>query len=298
MKTKRFYLYAAFAVLVLGPVAVYSDVFGDLLKAKIDRTTANETTIRESRTTRFSNSVDNVLLGTLEVESTNTATADNDGFNFDFDALDDGGNSTIYTRDRAVLLDVTGGTEDGAREIWVQVAGTLTKIGTFNASGLQIVGSLTTTGSITPVARNHVYSIIGAKVGATAGWTVDAGADTFIQTCPASQTSATLIIPIGRIPASGTISNFGIMGRVESAGGAVTVDANLRKQVDTAGAITDSSVASITQISKTADYLISDAAGWAGEVVSSNKSFYILVTATTAASTSVELTGYTLTMND
>lgn len=147
----------------------------------------------------------------------------------------------------------------------------------------------------------YVQSIAGSKVGATAGWVVNAGANVSLATLPASQTASTLVIPITYPFKVGTqIKGFSIVGQIESAGGTVTLTADLRKHTAAAADVADASVGAIrANVSVTADAVLSNTnAGRGGltEVVAAGETFYILVTATTAASTDIALQGITLTI--
>lgn len=133
-----------------------------------------------------------------------------------------------------------------------------------------------------------------AKVGTTAGWTVNAANNIgTVATVAASQTACTLVIPVF-VQVGETITGFGISASINSAGGTVTLDANLRSLTPAAGATaTDTSIGSITQISVTAATAVTPASlgGKSGlsTVVVSGTQYYLLLTATTAASTTIEL---------
>lgn len=137
---------------------------------------------------------------------------------------------------------------------------------------------------------------IGAKAaGHSSGsvdWVVAAAANTQHWTCAASAGAAKLVVPVSGLNVGDKIVGFGVIGQIESGGNAATLDANLRKLTAAAAANTDASVASITQISVTADTAINPANGEKRHfsvTVTSSDTFYILITATTAASTDVDL---------
>lgn len=158
--------------------------------------------------------------------------------------------------------------------------------------------SFGSTGGIIRTAYKKVSAPINAKVGATAGWVVNAAANTFQCTIPQSQSASTLVIPVMGLHVGDTITGFGLLGQIESAGGAVTVDGNLRKTTAAAADVTDASIASMTQISVTADTAINATQdkGSLTEVVASDTSYYILVTATTAGSTDAVIHGYSISL--
>jgi hypothetical protein len=143
-------------------------------------------------------------------------------------------------------------------------------------------------------------NVQSAKVGGTAGWVVAGTTNLPLVTLPASQTGSTLVIPIDGLKVGDTIKGFNLIGQIESAGGAVTLDAALRKITNAAAGFTDALVSAITQVAVTADTaLVLANAGKSDltEVVGIDETFYILVTATTAASTDVEIQGVTVITN-
>ena len=173
--------------------------------------------------------------------------------------------------------------------------------GSVGASGgiVEMIPNAAAVGGYARTGVKYVGSALAAKLGSTgAGWVIDAADDKFLQTLPASQTAEKLIIPVQGLHVGDTITGFGLVGQIESAGGAVTVDGELRKQTAAAADVTDASVGSMTQISVTADTAI-DATqdkGSLAEVVAPGETFYIIVTATTAASTDVAISGYSITV--
>lgn len=176
----------------------------------------------------------------------------------------------------------------------VSVEGAVTTTGALTAASASITGNVARTG------QQYVMSAAGdSKVGGTAGWTVAAGDNLALVTCAASQTGAKLVIPI-KVPlkVGWTITAFSIIAQIESAGGTVTLDADLRKITNAAGDPTDASVGAITQVTATADTAVSTSKSGLSEVVAAGENFYILVTATTAASTDIALQGYTLTVTE
>jgi hypothetical protein len=136
----------------------------------------------------------------------------------------------------------------------------------------------------------------GWKAGATAGWTVAGATNLMEATLAASQTGSTLVIPVVGLKVGDTITAFKIAAQIESAGGAVTLDADLRKLTNAAGDPVDASVGAITQVSVTADTASAASKTGLSEVVAADEWFYILVTATTAASTDIRLLGATVTV--
>ena len=130
-----------------------------------------------------------------------------------------------------------------------------------------------------------------AKVGATAGWTVGAADDLpYMATLAASQTGSTLIVPLDGLPIGSLITGFKIHAQIESAGGAVTLDADLRAVTNVAAEPTDASLDTMTQVSVTADTAVAQENLLpTAEVVTSGKSYYLKLTGTTAAATDIIL---------
>lgn len=139
------------------------------------------------------------------------------------------------------------------------------------------------------------------KVGTTAGWTVAAADNVNLATLPAGQTASTLVVPIPGLKSGWTITAFYLIGQIESAGGTVTLDANLRSQTAAAADVTDASVASMTQLSVTADTAVTTAntnKGSLTQAVGAAQSFYMLITGTTAASTDIALQAIAITVTE
>jgi hypothetical protein len=136
----------------------------------------------------------------------------------------------------------------------------------------------------------------GWKVGTTAGWTVAAAANLYQATLAASQTGSTLVIPVDGLKVGDTITAFKVVGQIESAGGTVTVDADLRKLINAAADPTDESVGAITQVSVTADTAMATSKTGLTDVVGADEWYYLLITATTAASTDIRFLGATVTV--
>lgn len=143
--------------------------------------------------------------------------------------------------------------------------------------------------------RGRVMGMAGAKVGATAGWTASSnGADTMVAALPASQTAATLVIPITGLLIGDTITSFYLTGEIIATGTADTLDASLHSQTAAAGVITDASLGSMTQfVSASANGVFNSANTktiLANEAtVTEGVSYYLLLTGTTASSNSLKI---------
>lgn len=136
----------------------------------------------------------------------------------------------------------------------------------------------------------------GFKVGGTAGWDIT-GDDVASALLPASQTGSTLVIPLDGLAVGDIITAFQIQAQIESAGGAVTLDAALYKTTNVAADPTETNLGAITQVAVTADTKSTASKTLtAAETVAADEQFYILVTGTTAASTDIQLLGAVVTV--
>jgi hypothetical protein len=163
-----------------------------------------------------------------------------------------------------------------------------------------IVTSLTNAASY--LSKKRIISAAGsAKVGAGAGFVVAAASNIALVTCPASQTAATAVVFLPQLKVGDVIEAFHLVGQIESAGGTVTVDAELRVMTAAAADVTDASVGSMTQLSATADAIMSDSntlKQGLDKVVGADETYYILITVTTAASTDVALQAVALVVKE
>lgn len=137
-----------------------------------------------------------------------------------------------------------------------------------------------------------------AKLGASSDtWVVRAAANTWLSTVAASKTAATLIIPLTGLKVGDVITGYDLIGQIESGGNTVTLDAALRKHTAAAADVDDAAVTggSMTQVSVTADTTLNadnTKLTLASPVtVANDQTFYLLLTATTAASTDIALQG-------
>lgn len=203
---------------------------------------------------------------------------------------------SLYTRDK-VYLSADRGT------YWQYDKGTgLVSLYVENTQALTAsTTAVTTVLSDVKTGVRRVYNGF-CKVGATAGFAVGGGAVNtgLMATCPASQTASTLVVPLsGVLNVGETITAVHLVGQIESAGNTVTIDVDLRKMTAAAADVVDASVATMTQISVTADTIISSANSTIGsltEVVAADETFYLKITVTTGASTDIALQGVVLTV--
>lgn len=156
------------------------------------------------------------------------------------------------------------------------------------------------TGAFTRTGRQIVVPIgANAKPGATAGWVSEGTTNLYNATLPASQTASTLVVPITGVEIGDTVTAVSLMGQVESAGNIATVALDVRKMTSAAADVTDASLGTDASGNITADAIISSAnvaVTGLTEVLAEGEVLYALITATTAASTDVVLTGMLVTV--
>lgn len=186
-----------------------------------------------------------------------------------------------------VLVYVKGGTVN-ANCIWQCTTDGVVVPGTTSLAFEQVSGNRTSRTIIVPAGS------LG-KVGGTAGWVIAAADNVNLATCPASQTAAKLVVPAPTLNVGDIITGYHLIGQIESGGNTATLDADLRKQTAAAADVTDASIGAITQISVTADTAITAANSTktlaSAETVGADETFYVLLTATTAAATDIALQG-------
>lgn len=156
--------------------------------------------------------------------------------------------------------------------------------------------SIETTNSYAYPAANST------KVGTTAGWVTAAADNIALVTLPASQTASTAVLSIPRLRTGQKIVAFYLVGQIESAGGSVSIAADLRKMTAAAADVVDASIGANTALVVTADTIMSATNTRKAlapiEVVGNDESFYVLITATTAAVTDIALQGVVLEIID
>jgi hypothetical protein len=148
--------------------------------------------------------------------------------------------------------------------------------------------------------QNSVLYTVSAdtgKVGATAGWAPRGANNLIAATLPASQTNSTLVIPLPGLRVGDEILGFSLLGQIESAGNTASISANLRKMTGAAADLVDASVASMTQLSVTADTLVNRRNARATNLtvkVGEGEMYYLLITGTTGLATDIALLGASL----
>lgn len=164
-----------------------------------------------------------------------------------------------------------------------------------NDSGTAILSvSGTSVATLTRTAQKRLIQV-GAKVGATSGWLVNAADNkNSLARLPQSQSASTLVVPLSGLKVGDIITGYHLVGQIESAGNTCTVDCSLRKQTAAAADLTDAEATAggMTQLSVTADTIMSSAnttKAVTADTVGADETFYLLITSTTAASTDVDL---------
>lgn len=155
---------------------------------------------------------------------------------------------------------------------------------------------------VTRAVEKLVAAALGVA-GATAGWAKPSAHASFTNSgivgLPASQTASTFVLPLTGLKVGDTITGFKIAAQIESAGGAVTLDADLRKITNAAANPTDASIGGITQVAVTADTAVAASKTLdTAEVVAADEQYYILITGTTAGSTDIQLLGATISVTE
>lgn len=178
---------------------------------------------------------------------------------------------------------------------WVQLVGSGATLAALTITTLtSTTGNITTLNPTNIVRAAQTYQLGRsgtAKAGTSAGWTVNAGNNIgTIATVAASQSGATLVVAIPNLHVGDTITGFSVYSSINSAGGAVTLDANLRSlTIGAAASATDASIASITQVSVSTATASTATKSGLSTVVAAGVNYYLLLTATTAGSTTIEL---------
>jgi hypothetical protein len=117
-------------------------------------------------------------------------------------------------------------------------------------------------------------------------------------TLPQNKTSSTLIIPITGMREDEIIKKFKILGALGATSGSATVlDAELKKVTKGAGAVTDTSIGAITQVSVEEDTAL-ESSKLVDERISKDYQYFVLVTGTTAdnAACDIAITGVEISL--
>ncbi len=215
-------------------------------------------------------------------------------------AFDQAGNTAITfndTGDEALFVSIE---KTPGVYAWRCVATDGTTGAGLNATTTLTAATITTltTDSIIRTGYTRVLTRAHAKVGATSGWVIPTTTDLpYMATMAASQTGGTLVVHLDGLHIGDTITGYKIIAQVESAGNVVTIDAALRAVTNVAAEPTDAAIGTgMTQVSVTADTAVASAKTGHTEVVTSGKTYYLLLVATTNGSTDIILQNIELTV--
>lgn len=143
---------------------------------------------------------------------------------------------------------------------------------------------------MTRFRENKGYALERKTILCNAGHSGTTGTNAFIDngTCfvDQSQSATTIVYPVSGMHDGDVINGFRVVGAIGAKSGGVTsVDADLRKVTGGAGAVTDASIDTITQVSVEADTALdsANATSTLSEIVVTDYQYYVLVTVTTAA---------------
>lgn len=201
-----------------------------------------------------------------------------------------GATYTIYNTVASKMLNVCPGTSGN-----INAVGANTAVPIYGISGIDCTYLTTNTWSCSKKDAAKVRTIyipaMLATAGTTAGWVVGT-ANLGEVTLPASQTASTLVLPVPSLELGDTIVSYKVIAQIESAGGAVTLDADLRQLTNAAADPSDASLGTITQVAVTADTAVASSKTLATpELVVTGESNYVLFAGTTAGSTDIRLLG-------
>ena len=159
------------------------------------------------------------------------------------------------------------------------------------------------TGSIARDTRQLIVPALGnAKVGATAGWIVTAGTNISHATIPAGVTGGTLVMSIDGLYVGDVVSAVYAVGQIESGGNVASATMSVRTLTASAvTALTDAEIGS-DQYSINADALMTVANANLAvtgltQTMSATMHLYVLITATTAAATDIDLSHLVVVVN-
>ena len=144
----------------------------------------------------------------------------------------------------------------------------------------------------------HVPITSGFTGGTSSLGYVKNGRDYSSVTLAQNATADTWVVALPRLHNGDVITSIGIHGQLDSAGNAGTIDYELRSITPTTAGHTDASIQAGTQIAKSADYLVNETTALTTPYkIIDEASIYILITCTTAATVTVELTDIHITIN-
>lgn len=187
-----------------------------------------------------------------------------------------------------VLGDVLDDVVDTIKEYQNEAGQTVFKITDEGIETLKIFGA-------EKIKTQFLNAAVDSKVGGIPGWVVAAADNISLATLPAGVIEGKLVIPVQGLSVGDIINSFYAVGQVESAGNTVSITVELRKMTAAAADVSDATVGTTDAVSFTADTIINSSnvakTLSAAETVDADKSFYFLISGTTAVSTNIALQG-------
>ncbi len=159
--------------------------------------------------------------------------------------------------------------------------------------------------SVARKTRKLIVPVMGnAKVGTTSGWVITAGTLISHATLPAGVTGAQLIIGVEGLHVGDVLQAVAAVGQIESGGNTVSCTMDVRTlTADAVAALTDGSLGTDQLGATIADTLLTDdngtlkVSGLAYTVVAISQ-VYVVLTATTQASTDIDISHLVLTVDE
>lgn len=155
--------------------------------------------------------------------------------------------------------------------------------------------AVTTLGDANLDAEKVIYNAGAlAKAGTASGWATAAEDSKSLATLAASLSDKVLVVPITGLKVGDRITGFHLIGQVESGGNDVVIDAALTRHTSAAADVSDTTVASMAQLTVAADTVLSKTntrKAALDEMVTEDRTHFVLITATTLGSTDIALQG-------
>jgi hypothetical protein len=186
---------------------------------------------------------------------------------------------------------VVAGTAAASKAVVLGASGEIATIAAATITALTTSG-VVRTGYTIQLTKAH------AKVGTSAGWVLGAANNLpYMATMAAGQTGGTLVVHLDGLHIGDTITGYKVVAQVESGGNTVTIDAALRAVTNVAAEPTDAAIGTgMSQVSVIADTAVAQEKTGHTEVVTSGKTYYLLITATTGASCDIILQNVEVTV--
>jgi len=141
--------------------------------------------------------------------------------------------------------------------------------------------------------KKKVFNAENSKSGDVGGWSVERADDFSMPLLQASQTGATLVLPI-ELEVGQKVVGFYVVGQVESAAETVTLDCAFKKHTAAAADVVTTTIADMTQVSVTADTaltIVNTFTDVRDEVAGESDTYFFVFTGTTGTDTDIALQG-------